>query len=63
MFPHHENRIAIAAALTGRNPARYWIHCDRVMVAGKKIDEQGAGFTVEDLRRWGIRAGKSGTGC
>ena len=49
IFPHHENRIAIAAAITGKNPARYWIHCDRVMVDGKKVDSTGAGFTLKDL--------------
>ena len=49
MFPHHENRIAIAAAITGKNPARYWVHCDRVMVDGKKVDANGAGFTLENL--------------
>ena len=49
MFPHHENRIAIAAAITGKNPARYWVHCDRVMVDGKKVDANGAGFTLQNL--------------
>jgi len=53
MFPHHENRIAIAAAITGKNPARYWIHCDRVMVDGKKVDTTGAGFTLKDLTDMG----------
>lgn len=53
MFPHHENRIAIAAAITGKNPARYWIHCDRVMVDGKKVDTTGSGFTLKDLTDMG----------
>jgi cysteinyl-tRNA synthetase len=53
MFPHHENRIAIAAAITGKNPARYWVHCDRVMVDGKKVDANGHGFTLQDLMDMG----------
>ncbi|OQY07590.1 MAG: cysteine--tRNA ligase [Desulfobacteraceae bacterium 4572_123] len=53
MFPHHENRIAIAGAITGKNPARYWIHCDRVMVDGKKVDATGSGFTLRDLMEMG----------
>ena len=53
MFPHHENRIAIAAAITGKNPARYWVHCDRVMVDGKKVDANGAGFTLQNLMDMG----------
>jgi len=39
MFPHHENQIAIASALTGKPMAKYWLHCERVLVNGKKIDE------------------------
>ena len=35
VFPHHENEIAIAGALTGKTLAKYWIHCDRVLVDGK----------------------------
>jgi len=49
VFPHHENEIAIAEAVTGKTPAAYWIHCDRVLVNGKKMDEHGAGLTVPDL--------------
>ena len=41
VFPHHENEIAIAAAVTGKPLARYWVHCDRVLVDGKIVDEQG----------------------
>jgi len=49
VFPHHENGIAIAGAVTGKPPARYWIHCDRVLVDGKKVDEKGDGLTLGDL--------------
>ena len=53
LFPHHENVNAIAAALTGRALARFWIHCDRVLVDGKKVDESDSGYTLDDLRHMG----------
>jgi cysteinyl-tRNA synthetase len=49
LFPHHENVNAIAAAVTGRPLARYWIHCDRILVDGKKVDENDPAYTLEDL--------------
>ena len=49
MFPHHENEIAIAGALSGKSLARYWIHCDRVLVDGKKVDEKGDVLTIQSL--------------
>ena len=53
VFPHHENEIAIAKALTGKPLARYWIHCDRVLVDGKKMDEADARITLPDLLEMG----------
>ena len=53
VFPHHENKIAIAGAVTGKSLARYWVHCDRVLVGGKKVDEQGEGPTLSDLTGMG----------
>jgi cysteinyl-tRNA synthetase len=29
VFPHHENEMAIAQAVTGKPLARFWLHCDR----------------------------------
>ena len=62
VFPHHENEIAIAGALTGKTLAKYWVHCDRVLVDGKKVDEKGdvltiqalldMGFTGREIRFW-----------
>ncbi len=49
LFPHHENVNAIAAAITGRPLARFWIHCDRILVDGKKVDENDPAYTLEDL--------------
>jgi cysteinyl-tRNA synthetase len=47
VFPHHENEMAIAAALTGKPLAKYWIHCEGVLVEGKKA--QAAALTLADL--------------
>jgi cysteinyl-tRNA synthetase len=49
LFPLHENEIAIAGALNRKPLARFWLHCDRVLVDGKKVDEKGAGPTVRGL--------------
>jgi cysteinyl-tRNA synthetase len=53
VFPHHENEMAIAGAVTGKSLAKYWLHCDRVLVDGKKIDENQAGCTLADLNGLG----------
>jgi len=53
LFPHHENVNAIAAALTGRSLARFWIHCDRVLIDGKKVNETDSGHTLDDLMHMG----------
>jgi cysteinyl-tRNA synthetase len=36
-FPHHENEVAIARALTGNRLARYWLHSELV------IEDDGSG--------------------
>ena len=53
VFPHNENEIAIAGAVTGKPLAKYWVHCDRVLVEGKKVDERGSGLTLSDLASLG----------
>jgi cysteinyl-tRNA synthetase len=53
LFPHHENVNAIATALTGRPLARFWIHCDRVLIDGKKVDENHSAHNLDDLARMG----------
>ena len=54
LFPLHENEIAIAGALNKKPLARFWLHCDRVLVDGKKVDEKGGGLTIRALldRGW-----------
>jgi cysteinyl-tRNA synthetase len=49
VFPHHENKMAISNALTGAPPARFWVHCDRVLVDGKTINARDRGLTLRDL--------------
>jgi cysteinyl-tRNA synthetase len=53
VFPHHENENAIAIALTGKPLARFFVHCDRVLMDGKKLDEHAAGLTIAELVNMG----------
>ncbi|MFW5908242.1 MAG: cysteine--tRNA ligase [Desulfosalsimonas sp.] len=53
VFPHHENELAMAKALTGKPLARYWVHCEQVL-AEERSDEQHHGLpTLEDLKPLG----------
>ena len=40
IFPHHENEIAIAGAVTGKPLARYWMHSELLLVDGKKMSSE-----------------------
>jgi cysteinyl-tRNA synthetase len=53
VFPHHENENAIALAITGKPLAKFWVHCDRVLIDGKKLDERSAELTIADLMNLG----------
>ncbi|MBW1650820.1 MAG: cysteine--tRNA ligase [Deltaproteobacteria bacterium] len=53
IFPHHENKIAIAESATGKPPAKYWVDCDKVMFNGKKTDKENNFHTVEELLKKG----------
>ncbi len=37
LFPHNENEIAQCEALNGKGPARFWVHSELVLAAGKKM--------------------------
>ncbi|MFP3998293.1 MAG: cysteine--tRNA ligase [Desulfobacterales bacterium] len=53
VFPHHENELAIAKALTGKPLARYWVHCEQVL-AEEHADHQRHGLpTLEVLKSLG----------
>ncbi len=50
IFPHHENEIAIAEALTGKPLAKYWLHSELLLVNGKKMStEAGNVVTLKDV--------------
>jgi cysteinyl-tRNA synthetase len=49
LFPHHENSIAIATAVSGHAAANHWVHCDRVLLDGKSVDEKTNALTVRGL--------------
>ena len=54
MFPHHENEIAIAEALTGKQLARYWLHSELLLVDGKKMSTDNDNVvTLKDLLAMG----------
>ncbi len=49
-FPHHENEIAQAEAATGKKFVKYWLHCEHLMVDGKKMSKSlGNFYTLRDL--------------
>lgn len=50
MFPHHENEIAIAEALTDKPLAKYWLHSELLLVDGKKMSSENDNVvTLKDL--------------
>jgi cysteinyl-tRNA synthetase len=63
IFPHHENSIAIGKAVTGKSPARYWLHNELVTIDGKKPSQVTdptyaiknilkKGYSGRELRYW-----------
>ncbi len=50
IFPHHENEIAQAEAVTGKQFVKYWLHNDYILVDGKKMSKSLDNFyTLRDL--------------
>ena len=50
IFPHHENEIAIAEALTGKPLANYWLHSGLLLKDGKKMSaEAGNVVTLQEV--------------
>ena len=49
VFPHHENEIAIAQSLTGKPLAKYWMHCDQVLINDKNMNNKENRLTLEEL--------------
>lgn len=46
VFPHHENEIAQAEALTGKKFAKYWIHHGLLTIDGKKMSKSLGNFVT-----------------
>ncbi len=54
MFPHHENEIAQSEAATGKRFVNYWMHCEHLLVEGKRMGKRfGNYYTVRDLTKLG----------
>lgn len=50
IFPHHENEIAQAEALTGKKFAKYWLHHGLLTINGKKMSKSLGNFvTIQDV--------------
>ena len=50
IFPHHENEIAQSYGVTGKIPARYWIHNGFVTINREKMSKSlGNFFTLRDI--------------
>jgi len=55
VFPHHENVLAIAKALSGKSLAKYWIHCEQVLMEGDEpVNEKRKLPTIDDIRKEGF---------
>lgn len=49
-FPHHENEIAQAEGVSGKQFVRYWLHAEHLLVEWKKMSKSlGNFYTLRDL--------------
>lgn len=54
MFPHHENEIAQSEPVTGQKFVNYWLHCEHLLVNGKRMGKRfGNYYTLRDLMKLG----------
>ncbi len=53
VFPHHENEIAIAAAISGKPLANYWLHCNGVRMDAHADARDELPVTLKELARGG----------
>ena len=53
VFPHHENTRAVIKALTGKEPAKIWLHTGLVFYNGKKLSSENK-VTLKDLLNKGF---------
>ncbi len=56
VFPHHENEIAQAEALTGKPFVRYWLHAEHLLLADEKMSKSlGNTFTLREMMARGYQ--------
>lgn len=54
-FPHHENEIAQAKAVNGKNFAKYFVHAEHLLVENKKMAKRSHNFyTLADIVKKGF---------
>lgn len=50
LFPHHECEIAQSVASHGKDPAKYWVHCNVLTINGQKMGKSLGNFiTLNEL--------------
>jgi len=55
IFPHHENEIAQSEGATGDKFVNYWLHCEHLIVDGKKMSKSlGNFYTLRELLEKGF---------
>lgn len=53
-FPHHENEIAQSTGATGKLFAKYFLHCDHLLVNNEKMSKsKGNYYTLRDILKKG----------
>jgi cysteinyl-tRNA synthetase len=57
IFPHHENEIAQSEATTGQEFVKHWVHCEHLIVEGRKMSKSlGNQYTLQELIEQGESA-------
>ena len=55
LFPHHENEIAQSECAYDDDFVSYWLHCEHLLVEGKKMSKSlGNFYTLRDLQEKGL---------
>ncbi|MFO7871574.1 MAG: cysteine--tRNA ligase [Kiritimatiellia bacterium] len=50
IFPHHEDEIAQSEAASGKQFVKYWLHCEHLIMEGRKMSKSlGNFFTLRDI--------------
>ncbi len=55
VFPHHEDEIAQSVPVTGKVPARHWVHGEHLLMSGRKMAKSAGNFQrITELADEGI---------